>query len=87
MDKWECNQCHWTGHVDDIIKKRVYFETVHEPEEFLWYCPECKSTEVDEINIMMCAWCEEEVVKDEDDICSECLTCYREHQADIAKGH
>ena len=88
-DTWICRSCKWEGDVSDIIKHRVFAATQEEPDEWLWYCPDCnKSDSLEELyeNAAWCVVCEDEIVPDEGESCMECLTEKAERAIDAAKG-
>jgi len=88
MNKWKCFKCGWVGLEDEVDRHLVYPETRHDPAEWEFYCPECKSEEVEEDTIIYCDGCGDVPVKDEDERCTECLTCEAEAKADAAReGH
>ena len=89
-DTWICRACKWEGDVRDIIKHQVFAATYCEPDEWMWYCPECnRSDSLEELyeNAAWCTTCEDVIVKDEGNICTECMTCQAEEIADEANGH
>ena len=88
MSNWKCTACDWHGEEIEIRKEEYFKETRLEPAEWVWYCPVCHKTEtLEEDAAAYCAWCEDEVVSDEGEICTECRTCYAEAIADEANGH
>jgi len=89
-DNWICTCCKWEGPVDDIVKTQVFIQTQEEPDEFLWYCPDCNRTDSLEEKYENAAWCrtcEDVIVPDEGEQCEECRTCQAEAWADEVKGH
>ena len=89
-DNWICKYCKWEGDVRDIIKHRVFAATQEEPDEWMWYCPDCnRSDSLEELyeNAAWCVTCEDVIVSDDGEQCEECRTCQAEAQADEAKGH
>ena len=89
-DNWICVCCKWEGDAKDIIKKRVFDATYEEPDEWLWYCPDCNRTDSLEEKYEHAAWCrtcEDVIVPDDGEQCEECRVCQAEAQADEAKGH
>ena len=87
-DEWECTACKWTGQECDIRKEKTFTATREEPEEWEWYCPDCnKSETLQEVDEILCATCEDEPVKEEGNICSECMTCHAEALFDESIGH
>ena len=89
-DDWVCTSCKWEGPVIDIIKKQVYAATREEPDEWLWYCPDCNATDSLQEKYEYATWCclcEDEIVQDPGDICFECQVSKAEMLADAAKGH
>ena len=89
-DTWICTRCKWQGDVHEIIKHEIFAATREEPAEWQWYCPDCNFHDsLEELyeNAAWCKTCEDVIVKDEGNICTECMTCHAEALADEAKGH
>lgn len=86
---WTCTSCHWEGLDSEIVKKEIHIETILEPAEWEWYCPDCNrsNTLEEKDERTLCKTCEENEVQDENEMCTECMTCYGEELNDIAKGH
>jgi len=38
---FECNDCGWTGHEDDLKSECVFEATQEEPAEYDAWCPQC----------------------------------------------
>ncbi len=89
MNEWICTACHWLGHVNEIRKEILFTATREEPEECEWYCPDCNKTDTLERKLTppYCTVCENELVKNDGDLCSECQMANMERLADIARGH
>lgn len=87
-NKWRCESCGWHGHEDEIRKEEFFKETRLEPAEWVWHCPLCHDTDtLEEDGYAYCESCEDEIVSDEGEICTECRTCHAEALADEARGH
>lgn len=87
-DQWRCTSCHWTGPQHEIRKELYFAETRLEPEEWVWYCPDCNKTEtLEEVEVTRCRHCEDEPVQHEGDLCSECYTEECERYVDASRGH
>ena len=39
--EWECTDCGWHGHEDDLKSECVFHATQEEPAEYAAWCPEC----------------------------------------------
>ena len=88
-DTWICRACKWEGDVSDIIKERVFAATQLEPDEWMWYCPDCnRSDSLEELyeNAAWCITCEDVIVSDEGERCTECITTEAEMMLDRSKG-
>ena len=89
-DDWICRSCKWEGDVREIIKHRVFSATYDEPDEWMWYCPSCKRNDkLEELyeNAAWCRTCEDVIVSDEGEQCTECATCESEFAYDKSRGH
>lgn len=38
---WQCGECDWHGHDDDIRSEQVFAGNREEPAEYQGFCPEC----------------------------------------------
>lgn len=87
-DKWECNNCKWTGPEYEIVKVEYFMETQLEPSEWLWHCPKCSATDsMDRVTDIFCKHCDEVQVQHDDDLCPECFAEECERYADASRGH
>ena len=87
-DQWLCVACKWTGQECDIRKEIIFVQTREETEEWEWYCTDCNKTDtLEEDDKIWCKTCEDVIVKDEGDQCTECYTEECERHVDAARGH
>ena len=87
MAKWKCTNCKWHGEETEISKVEYFTETQLEPSEWLWHCPECNFTELDEDTNVYCRNCDEEPVSDEGEQCPECYATDVERHRDDSRSH
>lgn len=86
--KWECKNCQCFFVEDDITPVLVYTDgNREEPDEYEGHCPDCHSTNIVEIPMQFCVSCEDVIVRNEGEMCGECMTCQAEAKGDEARGH
>jgi ribosomal protein L37AE/L43A len=87
MIKWRCNSCNCEFAEGDATPVLVFSDgNREEPDEYEDHCPDCHSTAIDEIPIHYCYRCEDKIVKDDNELCMECITEDAERAVDAAKG-
>ena len=76
--KSKCLKCGQEFFDEDANYNCVYAGSLTEPPEWDKRCPHCNSIDVEEISIAFCRSCNDVVVSDYGEQCSECYTCERE---------
>lgn len=87
MNKWKCKQCMEIFDEDEIHTEIIHHETRIDPAEYSAHCPDCNSTNIEEIPVCYCDACGDVEVQHEGEYCTECLTYQAEEHADAARGH
>jgi len=83
--KYECNRCEQVFAVDEAFEVCTFKGSQEEPAEYDHLCPHCNSSDIEIMDENWCANCGDIEVKEEGNICSECMTCAAEIENDRRK--
>lgn len=80
--EWQCLECGWQGHEDDLRSVCVFHGNRIEPPEYEAYCPDCGENWECMIERDVCTSCESEWQTRESNLCAGCTVDAAEYALD-----
>lgn len=71
-------ECGWKGHEDDLRSECTFHGTREEPSEYEAFCPQCNANWNDMGEAALCIGCEDTIVENEGDTCTDCEEVFRQ---------